>query len=106
MMEELWVGIIGATLTLSILTGLTVRWARETVFDEFLSTRYQKLAANMSAILFGLSWAYVGAFILGELGAPELVASAGAQGVIAGLAATFGYETLKNGMQAVRGSGL
>ena len=105
-MEELWIGIIGATLTLSVLTGLTVRWARDTFIEGFvLDERYQKLAVNISAMLFGLAWSYLGAFILAQLNLPELIARAGAQGVIAGLAATYGYETLKNGATAFRGQG-
>lgn len=102
-MEELWVGIIGATLTLSVLTGLMVQWAKGSFIEDFVAdVRYQKLAANVLAMVFGLAWSYLGAFILGETGGPELIARAGAQGVIAALAATYGYETLKNGAAAFR----
>lgn len=96
-MEELFLGAVAATALMSLFVALSVEaWAKPLIDKWVKDEQLHDWSNNIAAFIFGMGYAYLGAFILEQLGLPQLIARAGLQGAAAALGATFGYDVWKN----------
>lgn len=96
-MEDLFLGAVAATALMSLFTALAVEaWAKPLIDKWVQDEQLHDWSNNIAALIFGMGFAYLGAFILDALGLPQLIAQAGLQGLAAALGATFGYDVWKN----------